>query len=96
LRQLSANEIPEPAEVERKARRQSIVESRGAARQSSRFRIAAFGLLAGDVGHEKIIAPQTTHYPAQNYSQAEIKAFLEQVLDEEPIPVAPGVLYLPG
>jgi DNA phosphorothioation-associated putative methyltransferase len=28
------------------------------------------------------------------YTQAEIKAFLEQVLDEEPIPVAPGVLYV--
>ena len=28
------------------------------------------------------------------YSQAEIKAFLEQVLDEEAIPVAPGVLYV--
>jgi DNA phosphorothioation-associated putative methyltransferase len=28
------------------------------------------------------------------YTQAEIKAYLEQVLDEEPIPVAPGVLYL--
>ncbi|NKN33467.1 DNA phosphorothioation-associated putative methyltransferase [Marichromatium bheemlicum] len=28
------------------------------------------------------------------YTQAEIKAFLEQVLDEEAIPVAPGVLYV--
>lgn len=28
------------------------------------------------------------------FSQSEIKAFLEQVLDEEPIPVAPGVLYV--
>lgn len=28
------------------------------------------------------------------YSQAEIKAFLEQALDEEPIAVAPGVLYV--
>jgi len=28
------------------------------------------------------------------YTQAEIKAFLEQALDEEPIPVAPGVLYV--
>lgn len=28
------------------------------------------------------------------YSQAEIKAFVEQVLDEEAIPVAPGVLYV--
>ena len=28
------------------------------------------------------------------YAQAEIKAFLEQVLDEEAIPVAPGVLYV--
>jgi hypothetical protein len=27
------------------------------------------------------------------YTQGEIKAFLESVLDEEPIPVAPGVLY---
>ncbi|NEX21273.1 DNA phosphorothioation-associated putative methyltransferase [Thiorhodococcus mannitoliphagus] len=28
------------------------------------------------------------------FSQSEIKAFLEQVLDEEAIPVAPGVLYV--
>lgn len=28
------------------------------------------------------------------YTQAEIKAFLESALDEEPIPVAPGVLYV--
>uniref|UniRef100_UPI0025F6B75F DNA phosphorothioation-associated putative methyltransferase n=1 Tax=Thiocapsa sp. TaxID=2024551 RepID=UPI0025F6B75F len=28
------------------------------------------------------------------YTQSEIKAYLEQVLDEEPIPVAPGVLYV--
>ncbi|AGA91442.1 hypothetical protein Thimo_2732 [Thioflavicoccus mobilis 8321] len=28
------------------------------------------------------------------YTQAEIKAFLEEVLDEEAIPVAPGVLYV--
>ena len=28
------------------------------------------------------------------YTQAEIKAFLEAALDEEPIPVAPGVLYV--
>ena len=28
------------------------------------------------------------------YTQAEIKAFLEAALDEEPIPVAPGVLYI--
>ena len=28
------------------------------------------------------------------YTQAGIKAFVEQVLDEEPIPVAPGVLYV--
>ncbi|WP_342450221.1 DNA phosphorothioation-associated putative methyltransferase [Thiorhodococcus minor] len=28
------------------------------------------------------------------YTQAEIKAFVEQVLDEEAIPVAPGVLYV--
>jgi DNA phosphorothioation-associated putative methyltransferase len=28
------------------------------------------------------------------YTQTEIKAFLEAVLDEEPIPVAPGVLYV--
>jgi hypothetical protein len=28
------------------------------------------------------------------YSQAEIKAYIEQALDEEPIPVAPGVLYV--
>ncbi len=28
------------------------------------------------------------------YAQAEIKAFLEEVLDEEAIPVAPGVLYV--
>ncbi len=28
------------------------------------------------------------------YTQAEIRAFLEAVLDEEPIPVAPGVLYV--
>ncbi|MFD2113525.1 DNA phosphorothioation-associated putative methyltransferase [Thiorhodococcus fuscus] len=28
------------------------------------------------------------------YTQAEIKTFLEQVLDEEAIPVAPGVLYV--
>lgn len=28
------------------------------------------------------------------YTQAEIKAFLEQALDEEAIPVAPGVLYV--
>lgn len=28
------------------------------------------------------------------YTQAEIKAFVEHVLDEEPIPVAPGVLYV--
>ena len=28
------------------------------------------------------------------YTQAEIKTFLEQALDEEPIPVAPGVLYV--
>ncbi|MBK1644821.1 peptidase M15 [Thiocapsa imhoffii] len=28
------------------------------------------------------------------FTQAEIKAYLEQVLDEEPIPVAPGVLYV--
>ena len=28
------------------------------------------------------------------YTQAEIKAFLEQALDEEPIAVAPGVLYV--
>ncbi|CRI67447.1 Peptidase M15A [Thiocapsa sp. KS1] len=28
------------------------------------------------------------------YTQSEIKAYLEQALDEEPIPVAPGVLYL--
>lgn len=28
------------------------------------------------------------------YSQAEIKAFLEAALNEEPIPVAPGVLYV--
>ena len=28
------------------------------------------------------------------YTQAEIKAFIEAALDEEPIPVAPGVLYV--
>lgn len=28
------------------------------------------------------------------YTQAEIKAFLEEVLDEEAIPIAPGVLYV--
>ena len=28
------------------------------------------------------------------YSQAEIKTYVEQALDEEPIPVAPGVLYV--
>lgn len=28
------------------------------------------------------------------YTQAEIKVFLNQVLDEEPIPVAPGILYI--
>lgn len=28
------------------------------------------------------------------YTQSEIKTYLEQVLDEEPIPVAPGVLYV--
>jgi hypothetical protein len=28
------------------------------------------------------------------YTQSEIKAYLEQALDEEPIPVAPGVLYV--
>ncbi len=28
------------------------------------------------------------------YSQAEIKTYIKQVLDEEPIPVAPGVLYI--
>ncbi len=28
------------------------------------------------------------------FTQSEIKAFLEQVLDEEPIPVAPGVLFV--
>ena len=28
------------------------------------------------------------------FSQGEIKAFIEQVLDEEPIAVAPGVLYV--
>jgi DNA phosphorothioation-associated putative methyltransferase len=28
------------------------------------------------------------------YTQGEIKAFLESALDEEPIPVAPGVLYV--
>lgn len=28
------------------------------------------------------------------FTQSEIKAFLQQVLDEEPIPVAPGVLYV--
>jgi len=28
------------------------------------------------------------------YTQAEIKSFLEHVLDEEPIPVTPGVLYV--
>ncbi len=28
------------------------------------------------------------------YTQSEIKAFLESALDEEPIPVAPGVLYV--
>ena len=28
------------------------------------------------------------------FTQSEIKEFLEQVLDEEPIPVAPGVLYV--
>ena len=37
----------------------------------------------------------TTRGTFQKYfTQAEIKAFLEQVLDEEPIPVAPGVLWV--
>ncbi|MEN8132816.1 MAG: DNA phosphorothioation-associated putative methyltransferase, partial [Pseudomonadota bacterium] len=37
----------------------------------------------------------TTRGTFQKYfTQSEIKTFLEQVLDEEPIPVAPGVLYL--
>jgi hypothetical protein len=37
----------------------------------------------------------TTRGTFQKYfTQPGIKAFLEQVLDEEPIPVAPGVLYL--
>ncbi len=46
-------------------------------------------------GHRFRDGVMTSRGTFQKYfSQSGIKAFLEQVLDEEPIPVAPGVLYV--